>query len=322
MILVRSPRELADWSGPLAVSVGVFDGVHRGHRAVFEALAAEARSRGGENGPVRRLVVTLDPHPVVVLRPNARVPLLTTPRERARLLEGPDAPDGFLVHTFDREVAALPPAEFLRGLVPPGCRLAALVVGYDFRMGKDRSGGFEELSAMGARDGFTVVRVPPAEVDGAPISSTRIRDLVAAGRMPEATELLGRPYRLVGTVVSGRGVGRTLDFPTANVDVGDDRKLLPEFGVYAVRVRILGDESRGERRPGVLNRGVRPTFGLSDPVVEVHLPGFEGDLTGRELDVEVVERIRSEERFSSPQELAARIAVDVQEARRILQERP
>lgn len=323
MIVTQNIESLGAWTGPVVISVGVFDGVHRGHRAVFAALAREAERQGEGGTPARRIIVTLDPHPVVVLRPNATVPLLTTPRERAWLVAGENPPDAFLIRAFDRSVAALPPAEFLRGLVPPGCRLAGLVVGYDFRMGKDRSGGFEELSAMGAQEGFSVVRVDPAEVEGAPVSSTRIRALVAAGSMPEATELLTRPYLMIGTVVAGRGVGRTLDFPTANVDVGDERKLLPEFGVYAVRVRILEDGHfvPGKPLPGVLNRGVRPTFGLSVPVVEVHLPGFEGDLLGRELAVEVVERIRSEERFSSPEELARRIAVDVEEARNLLRKR-
>ncbi|MBZ0267793.1 riboflavin biosynthesis protein RibF [bacterium] len=316
MIDGRTPAELGALEGPLAVSVGVFDGVHRGHRAVFRELRRAASEAGA-----RCLVITLDPHPIEVVRPGTKVSLLTTPRERVLLAaeSGEDAPDAFLTHRFAPEVAALPPLEFLRGALPAGCRLDELVIGYDFRMGKDRSGGFEELRRTGRREGFRVTRVGPAEVDGAPVSSTRIRSLVEDGRVREATRLLGHPYLVVGKVVQGRGVGRELDFPTANVDGEDGRKLLPGFGVYAVRVRIQG--AGEDRLDGVANCGVRPTFGGGDPVLEVHLPGFRGDLTGRVLAVEVIGRIRDEQAFPSREALAERIGRDVEEARKILQER-
>lgn len=316
MIQGRSPQQLRGLEGPLAVSVGVFDGVHRGHRAVFRELRRAAAEAG-----TQCLVITLDPHPIEVVRPGTHVSLLTSPRERALLAAdaGEDAPDAFLIHRFAPEVAALPPLDFLRGALPPACRLDELVIGYDFRMGKDRAGGFEELRRTGRREGFRVTRVGPAEVDGAPVSSTRIRSLVEGGRMREATRLLGHPYLVVGKVVPGRGIGRELDFPTANVDAGDGRKLLPGFGVYAVRVRILGDD--GGRLDGVANCGVRPTFGGGEPVLEVHLPGFRGDLAGGELAVEVVGRIREEKTFPSREALVERIARDVEEARKILQER-
>ncbi len=317
MIVGRTAEDLRSIEGPVAVTVGVFDGAHRGHREVFRTLADIAAERGAA-----AVVVTLDPHPAVVLRPGAEVPLLTTPEERAILIGRATSPDAVLIHPFDRDVAALPPAEFLRGLVPPAAQLDALVVGHDFRMGKDRSGGFEELARLGREEGFEVRRVPARELGGAPVSSTRIRELVSAGRLDEAAEALGHPYLIVGRVVAGRGVGRTLDFPTANVDVGDERKLLPEFGVYAVRVRILegpgGDSGRLE---GVMNVGVRPTFGPSAPTLEVHLPGFSGDLGGVSLAVEVVGRIRPERRFEDGAALAAQIAEDVREARKMLQER-
>ncbi len=312
MIVARSVADLS-LPGPLAVSVGVFDGVHQGHRAVFDALRREAQAAGAAS-----LVVTLDPHPLEVLRPDVAPTLLTTPAERIRLVEEA-SPDAFLLYPFDRETAALSPPEFLDRLVPRGSSLRALVAGYDFRMGKDRSGGFEELRTVGEDRGFRVIRVGPTVWDGEPISSSRIRARVEEGRVREAAELLGHPYRVEGTVVPGRGIGRTLEFPTANVDVGDQRKQLPGFGVYAVLVQIL-DESSG-LRPGVMNRGVRPTFGAGDPVLEVHLPGYDGDLVGRRLILSMVERIREERVFAGPEDLAARIAEDVQEARRILESR-
>jgi riboflavin kinase/FMN adenylyltransferase len=187
-------------------------------------------------------------------------------------------------------------------------------------MGKDRSGGFEELTAAGEARGFRVVRVGPTLGNGEPISSSRIRELIASGSVREAAGLLGHPYLVEGTVVAGRGIGRTLHFPTANADVEDTRKLLPKFGVYAVHVRILSGDEKETSRPGVMNLGVRPTFGTSEPVLEVHLPKFEGDLLGKRLALELVERIREERAFDGPEALAARIEEDVEEARKILED--
>ena len=311
MNVVRDPAEL-EWSDVIAVTVGVFDGVHRGHAAVLEVLRREA-------GPdMRTLAVTLDPHPIAVLRPDRAPRLLTTAQERAHLLlETRPAPDAVLIRHFDRETAALEPIAFLRRLLPPRAELGTLVVGYDFRMGRDRAGGFEELTRLGEREGFRVVRVEPTLDGDGPISSSRIRDLVGAGEVAEAARLLGHPYLVEGDVVPGRGVGRTLDFPTANVDAGNGGKLLPELGVYATWVRILPS---GERLPGVLNWGVRPTFGTSgEPVLEVHLPGFRGDLTGRRLALEFVDRIRPEKAFPDAAALQARITRDVAEALECLQ---
>jgi riboflavin kinase/FMN adenylyltransferase len=312
VIVARNVDELP-FEGPLAVSVGVFDGVHRGHRAVFDALRAEAGRLGAAS-----LVVTFDPHPLAVLRPEAAPKLLTTPGERVHLIAG-SAPDAVLVHRFDRATAGLSPAAFLERIVPRAARLAALVIGHDFRMGKDRSGGFEELRTLGAERGFLVIRVGPGLEAGEPISSSRIRAALEEGRVGDAARLLGHDYVVEGTVVRGRGIGRTLQVPTANVDVGDERKLLPGFGVYAAVVRTL--DRPGEPRPAVVNHGVRPTFGGGEPALEVHLPGFDGELRGSRLSVELVERIREERTFARPEDLVRRIGEDVEEARRILAER-
>jgi riboflavin kinase/FMN adenylyltransferase len=303
---------VADLSGPVALSLGVFDGVHRGHQAVLELLRAEAGRRRASP-----LVASLDPHPLAVLRPEKAPQLLTPPAERRRLLER-FAPGRAVIWPFDQATAALSAEEFLGQLLPPQASLAVLVVGHDFRMGRDRSGGFEELTALGKARGFDVARASQVFVRGEPVSSSRIRDLVTEGNVKEAAELLGHRYSLEGPVVRGRGIGRTLDFPTANADVEDKRKVLPKFGVYAVLVRIVTSGAFEAPRPGVMNVGVRPTFGGGDPSVEVHLPDFEGDLLGKRLFIELVDRIREERSFDGPASLAARIEEDVRLARRIL----
>ena len=311
MIVVLSPEELAG-GGPLGVTVGVFDGVHVGHADVFAAL------RAGAGGEMRTLGVTLDPHPLEVLRPEIAPKLLSTAEERARLIAAlPGAPDALLIRGFDRDTAGLSPGEFLRSLLPSDAELKLLVIGYDFRMGRDRSGGFDELCEIGARRGFDVVRVPATMDGGEPVSSSRVRSHLQAGDLREANRLSGHPYPVQGTVRSGRGIGSGLQFPTANVDVGDVRKLLPEFGVYAAQVAILPDP---RPLPAVLNWGKRPTFGPSESVLEVHLLDFEGDLTGHELEVRFVDRIREERQFDGPEALREQIARDVTEARERLQE--
>lgn len=311
MIVTERVEDLARLSRPLAITPGVFDGCHLGHRAVFDLLQREAAQL--DAAPV---IVTLYPHPLEILRPADAPLLLTTRAERVDLL-AESSPAAILIQNFRRETAMLTAAEFLRAIVPSSMRLAILVVGFDFRMGRDRTGGFEELAQLGRDDGFRVVRAEPAVLNGEPVSSTRIRALLKQGQVRAAAELLGYRYRIQGKVVRGRGVGRTLDYPTANVDVEDERKLLPLPGVYAVLAKVL--EEDGALRPGVMNIGTRPTFGLEEMKIEVHFPGFEGDLAGRTLRIELVDRIRDEKRFPGPEELRERIALDVEVARKILQ---
>ncbi|MDP7031547.1 MAG: riboflavin biosynthesis protein RibF [Gemmatimonadota bacterium] len=297
-------------SGPLAVALGVFDGVHRGHRAVLAALRDGAREARAAS-----MVVTFDPHPLEVLRPDAAPMLLTTVEERLALL-GECAVDAAFVYPFDPTVAGLSPGEFLARLVPPGAELRLLVAGHDFRMGKDRTGGTRELRAEGERRGFRVVEIPATMEGDRSISSSWVRALLTKGRVREATELLGHRYTLEGTVGRGRGMGRKLQFPTANVDTKDRRKLLPLHGVYAAFVSLKGEDPRN----AVVNIGTRPTFGDSpEVVVEAHIPGFSRDLSGAWAGLALVERIRDERRFASPEALSAQISADVEVTKKVLE---
>jgi riboflavin kinase/FMN adenylyltransferase len=291
----------------LVGSIGVFDGVHRGHRAVL------TRARERADAAAARLVVcTFEVHPRVVLGGTASPPLMTPPAEKAARLREAGA-DEVRFLKFSSRLADKSAARFLGEHLFPYGRLAALVVGYDFAMGRDRSGDQAALRDLGRRFGFTVLRVAPDVDAGRPVSSSRVREALVSGDVGEAARLLDRPYSLTGRVVTGEGRGRILGFPTANL-VLPGTKLRPARGVYAVTVRGCGPAPI----PGVMNLGRRPTFDGRDESVEVHLLGFSGDLLGTRLDVDLVERLRQERKFHDASELTDQIERDVEAARRVL----
>ncbi len=289
------------------VTLGVFDGFHRGHAAVL----ARARERAGLAG-ARLAVLTFDAHPRAVLAGAGGSPQLTLLSEKLALLRSAGAFETRVLR-FDARLAARPPAQFLEEHVFPFHRLAVLVVGYDFAMGRGREGTLPVLDGIGRLRGFDVEGVPPVLEKGEPVSSTRVRRLLIEGSVERAARLLGRDYRFAGVVTRGDGRGRGLGFPTANLAVSP-RKLQPARGVYAVRVTGAGLEAA----PGVVNLGARPTFGGGPPTVEVHLLDYEGDLRESRLELAFVCRLRAERAFRSPAELAAQIARDAAEARRVL----
>jgi riboflavin kinase/FMN adenylyltransferase len=282
MSVVRSPSELE--TIPRAVAIGTFDGVHRGHRAAIEA----AKSAG-----LRSTVVTFDPHPRLVL--GYDVQLLTTLPRRIELLEGA-GPDDILVLEFTEELSGLEPEEFVaRVLEPIGTE--AVVAAETFRFGRGRTGDVELLR----RIGLEVVDVPLV----AGVSSSRIRELLAAGEMREAAALLGRPHEVEGTVVSGDQRGGTLGFPTANLAV-EPRLLVPAYGIYAGAA--LGGRA-------AISIGVNPHYGGNERRIEAFLLDFEGDLYGKGLRIELWERLRDERAFESEEDLVRQIALDVEAAR-------
>jgi riboflavin kinase/FMN adenylyltransferase len=280
--VVRSPAELE--STGRAVAIGTFDGVHRGHRAAIEVAKAAG---------LRSTVVTFDPHPRLVL--GYDVQLLTTLRRRIELIEEA-GPDDILVVEFTEALSRLEPEEFVsRILEPIGTR--AVVAAETFRFGRGRKGDVELLRRLG----LDVIDVPL--VGG--VSSSRIRELLVEGEMREAAALLGRPHELEGTVVSGDQRGGTLGFPTANLAV-DPHLLVPAYGIYA------GAALDGR---AAISIGVNPHYGGSERRIEAFLLDFEGDLYGKELGVELWERLRDERAFGSEEELIRQIALDVEAAR-------
>lgn len=287
------------------VTVGTFDGVHRGHQAILDYLFQRADERGGPS-----TLISFDPHPRSVVH-GADVPLLTTVDERAAILQRLGL-DRFVVVPFTQDFAELSAEEYVREVLVDGVGLQEITVGYDHRFGKGREGDVDLLRRMGDEHGFDVDVIPAQHVGDDVVSSSAIRNQIADGEMEDARRLLGRPYRLSGTVERGEGRGRTLGFPTANLRI-PPAKAVPAIGVYATVV----DLPDGAVRPGMLNIGRRPTFDGMDVTVEVHLLDFEGDLYGEDLTVQFVQRLRDERRFDSADALAVQLSKDKEHCKRV-----
>ena len=287
------------------LTVGVFDGVHRGHQHLMNRLKEGARERGLLSG-----VVTFKHHPRQVLRPRSELPHLTSLRERTRLLEGLGV-DIIVTLPFTPELARLTARQFT-ALLKQHLRMQGLVIGPDFALGQGREGNAATLVALGKEIGFTVEVVSTIVVGGGVVSSTAVRGALAEGDMKRVSELLGRHFSLEGRVTTGEERGRVLGFPTANLDFEPHRALPPD-GVYISRAYI-----GAEPHQSVTNIGRRPTFDAGGRTVEAYLLDFEGDLYGRELRIELIERLRAERRFASAEELKAQIAKDVERARTAL----
>lgn len=293
----------ADVRGGVAV-VGNFDGVHRGHAA----LLAAARDLAGPNLPI--IPVTFDPHPLVLLDPDRYMPALTTVPERARLLHGVGADHVVVLQTCP-ELLALPPEAFFDAVVRRALGAEGVAEGFNFRFGRARAGSNETLAELCRQAGMRFREVPAFAWGGRPVSSSQVRDALAAGDVATASELLNRPYRVSGVVGTGARRGRTIGFPTANLEQVET--LLPATGVYAVRAMTPDGLFAG-----AANVGPNPTFGEEARKVEVHLLDFAGDLYGRPLAVDFVARLRDTRKFSGVEELVGQMRRDVAEARRLL----
>lgn len=289
-------------------TIGSFDGVHRGHQAVIRRLVDGAHQDG-----VPAVVITFFPHPSVVLRGSNGPFFLTTPEERAALLDALGV-DVVVTLRFDRQMATLTAEEFMRWL-SAHLGLQRLFVGYDFALGRGREGNTARLRELGEQLGYTLELTEPYEIGGEPVSSSRIRALLSRGNVSEVTDLLGRPYALSGDIVRGDGRGHGLGIPTANLSVWQER-IVPAVGVYATWAMI-----DGERHAAVTNIGVRPTF-ENEPVfarIETHLLDFDRDLYGQKLQLEFIEYLRREQRFPSIQALLDQIHQDIARTREVLE---
>jgi riboflavin kinase / FMN adenylyltransferase len=300
------------------LTIGNFDGVHIGHRAILRTVTDRARALDGE-----AVVYTFDPHPRKVLQRERAPGLLTTTEQKLELLAAAQI-DVAVVEPFTEAFARTEPERFVRECVHARVAPREVYVGYDFHFGRDREGSMRTLTELGPRLGFAVTIIPEVTIGSRDVSSTRIRERLAAGEVEEAALLLGRPYAIRGRVVAGDRRGRTLGFPTANV--APETEVLPGHGVFAGRVRLLDDPppgcpgpARGARFGAVTNVGRRPTFKDDDPpLAEAHLLDFDGDLYDRRIEVSFECRLREERRFPGPDALREQIARDAAEARRRL----
>jgi riboflavin kinase/FMN adenylyltransferase len=288
------------------LTIGNFDGVHRGHLALLRKCVDRAAAIDGTS-----LVLTFEPHPLRVLKPDADLPLICVLDRKLELIEA--AGIGVtVVAQFTRNFAAITAVDFVQKILAGKLGIRELVVGHDYTFGRGREGDLALLAQLAPRHGFVVHEVGPVEVEGEVVSSTRIREKIQAGDIPAANRLLGRQYQLRGRVVRGRNRGgRLLGFPTANLRPANE--LLPPIGVYAVLVEL-----NGEVRQGVTNIGTNPTFGEEALSVETYILDFEGELYDRVIRLKFCRRLRGQIKFDGVDALAAQIAQDVAEARRWL----
>jgi len=292
------------------VTVGTFDGVHRGHQVIIEYLRERAEARSGPS-----TLLSFDPHPRSVVHGN-QIGLLTTVDERARVLEELGL-DRFVVIPFSEDFAQLPPADYVEEVLVNRVGLQEITVGYDHRFGRKRAGDVDLLRELGEQFSFDVDVIPPQTVDQHVVSSRGIRELLQEeGDVARAAELLGRPYQMQGLVSHGEGRGREIGYPTANLALQDPRKLVPKRGVYATTVVLPSGRTCG----GMMNIGRRPTFDEMEVTVEVHLFDFEGDLYGETLTVQFLQRLRDEQKFDSPDALAMQLSEDERHCRTIVEE--
>jgi riboflavin kinase/FMN adenylyltransferase len=289
------------------VTIGAFDGIHMGHRRILNEVVMLARGLG-----VTSVVVTFDPHPMAVLQPVEAPFLLTSRQEKTDLLA--DSGVEHLVFLgFNSKLAGRSAEWFVKNVLLKKLNMRRLVIGYDFRFGRNREGDASYLESLGESAGFGVDIVPPVSYLRHPISSTRVRTALVRGDVKSAGQMLGRLYGFSGVVVRGEGRGVRLDYPTANLELEDKAKAIPANGVYAVRAGVSGREAAG-----VLYIGTKPTFGQAGRTIEAHIPGIEDSLYGKSMEILIVERLRGEKRFENEAQLRSAIGRDVAKAKRIL----
>src|SRR3954470_3378883 len=304
MRVLRSISELAELRGPLFLAIGVFDGVHLGHQAVISTSASHARASGGT-----AVVVTFDPHPAKVLRPNNAPHLLTATQHKIALIRDLGVAH-LLVLRFDRAFAATSPDDFVQQLVENSKPLREICVGHEWSFGRGRAGNLALLKELGASDGFNVIGVQTVSLNGEVVSSTAIRKAVEEGNLVKATQMLGREYTILGTVIRGEQLGRKLGFPTANLSAHSEQ--FPPNGVYVTEERLVGAFYRG-----VANLGFRPTVASGTPerLLELHLFDLDREIYGEEMEVRFLRYLRPEQKFPDVEALRRQIATDVAQAR-------
>lgn len=291
-------------------TIGFFDGVHRGHRYLISNVIDTAKRESRQS-----MVITFDSHPRLVLHKEYRPKLLTTAEEKRRRLEATGIDRCVMLH-FDGRMAALSAHDFMRDVLRDSLNVGKLIIGYDNRFGHDRAEGFDDYVRYGRELGIDVVQADAFRLNGVQVSSSVIRSFLSAGEADMAAMCLGYHYTLAGTVTQGYHEGRKLGFPTANIRPSDELKLVPERGVYAVKVRL---DSSPIQLDGMMNIGTRPTFDGTETSLEANIFDFDGDIYGHDMEVAFYHRLREERKFASVNKLAEQLRHDREEAMRIFE---
>lgn len=281
------------------VTLGTFDGVHLGHTAILDKICNIAKQENLES-----VLLTFFPHPRLIVSNDSEIKMLNTMAEKAKLLKQKGI-QNFIIHQFDKLFSELSPREFVEQVLIKQLNIHKIIIGYDHKFGKNRAADFNDLIAFGKEFGFEVEEISAKQVNEVSVSSTKIRNSLLEGNISLANEYLGYSYMLSGIVVKGNQLGRTIGFPTANIEISENYKLIPKNGVYIV-IAIVNNQTIF----GMMNIGIKPTLGDNIPSIEVHLLNFSEDIYGQKIQVNVIERLRDEQKFESFEALKSQLEID------------
>ena len=297
-------------NSPSILTLGTFDGVHKGHQKILKKLKHEAKKDN-----LKSIVLTFFPHPRTVLNPDFTLKLINTIEERTRLFEKSEI-DILITHPFDKNFSELSPDQFVKNILVNKLKIKKILIGYDHRFGKNRTAGFKDLKIFGLKYGFEVIEISVEEKNKVSISSTKIRNSIIEGDIKTAKSYLGYDFSLKGEVVNGNAIGRTIGFPTANLNINQDYKLIPKNGVYLIRTIL-----EGKKVYGMMNIGVKPTLKSKDTSIEVNLFEWGGDLYGKVIEVFILYYIREEKKFDSLIKLGNQIKLDKKTCIKLIKEK-
>lgn len=290
------------------LTLGTFDGIHLGHQQIIKRVI-----ECSEENNLRNIVITFHPHPRKVINPELQLKILTTTEEQINILEKLGVQNLFIIN-FTKEFSQLTPDEFIKNYLVDKIGISRIVIGYDHHFGKGRGGDVEFLKASGKKYDFEILQIQPFLIDDEPVSSTKIRNALESDEIKRANKMLGRTYSFSGVVVEGDKRGRELGYPTANIKISDEDKLLPQIGIYAVLVELDGIEYKA-----LLSIGKRPTFYNDGKVIpEVYIYDFNNDIYGKEIKVNLIEKLRGEEKFNSAEELIKQMNIDKENGLKVL----
>ena len=291
------------------LTIGTFDGVHLGHQKIITSLVTKAKQKS-----LQANILTFFPHPRMVLQKESNLKLIDTLEEKQNLLSELGI-DNLIIHPFSKEFSKLTAIEFTRDVLVNGLGMSALMIGYDHRFGKNREASVEDLITYGQSYNFEVTVIPAQDISSITVSSTKIRDAIKISNFKKVNQFLGRPYELNGKVIKGNGVGRTIKYPTANIEIKEIYKLIPPKGVYLVKIYLGENEFSG-----MMNIGNRPTINGLNQTIEVHIFDFDKDIYGKNLKVCFLKKIRKEKKFDSLPSLKSQLKKDEENCKRILAE--